>query len=323
MDIGHLATRTVRRLGEALFPQALFMSGLPGPAPVVVMVEALPIDEVGLRRASAAQRPVTAMLDPATALQRRIRLPCAAMAKAEAAIGLQLRQTLPGQGRGLIWRSELLGRQGDQAEYAVHILKESQIDELVANMRGAGVALHSVTIGKGRVQPLWQASPNAGVTFKRWVTFAGLMVASVSLASVILLEHQRAEVADLVVARASRVAALEERLLTAKSKSEEGKLQQQSVLSDMGTFAAQSRRLSQLLDLTNVLPDTVWVSELSITGDRMVFSGFAEGDVAPVIALLQQLPWAQSVQLNGPISYDSYSGQNRFEVGLTVAGVAG
>ena len=109
------------------------------------------------------------------------------------------------------------------------------------------------------------------------------------------------------------------RLLSARAKADEGTLQRQSVLSDMALFAGQARRLGLLTDLTNLLPDSVWVSELSITGDQMILSGFAEGDVAATIAQLQQLPWAKSVQMNGPISYDSYSGQNRFEVGLTLS----
>jgi Tfp pilus assembly protein PilN len=67
------------------------------------------------------------------------------------------------------------------------------------------------------------------------------------------------------------------------------------------------------------LPDSVWVSELSISGDRLVLSGFTSAEVTDVIKLVQGLPWAKDVQLNGAISFDSYSGQSRFEIGLLVA----
>jgi hypothetical protein len=318
VDIRQLAWQAARRLRNTLIPEVLFMPGPPGAFPTVVKIGALPIDEASLRRAALVRQPVIIEIDSATALQRHIKLPSAASAKADAAIGLLLRQTLPGQGRGLLWRSEPRGRQGGQTDYTVHIFKESQIDELIASLKRAGVAVHAVTIGKG-TQPFWHAVPNAASVVRRWAIIAALAVALVSLICVVAIERQRAQVEDVLMARSARVTALEERLLVAKSKSEEGKLQEQSVLSDMAMFVAESRRLQLLADLTTALTDEIWVSEMSISGNRMVISGFTDGDVASVVSLLQQLSWTQNVQLNGPISYDSYSGQNRFELGLTIA----
>ncbi len=86
----------------------------------------------------------------------------------------------------------------------------------------------------------------------------------------------------------------------------------------MQLFSDQARRLRLLTDLTETLPDTVWISELSISGDQLVLSGFTSGEVTEVITQVQSLPWAFNVQLNGAISYDSYSGQNRFELGTAI-----
>ena len=92
---------------------------------------------------------------------------------------------------------------------------------------------------------------------------------------------------------------------------------------DLARFAQQSRRLVQLVDLTEALPDAVWISELSMTKDQMTLSGFTSQDVAELVKILQGLSWAQEVQLNGAVTFDSYSGQNRFDISLRLAGGEG
>ena len=323
VDISLFLSQTLRRLCTAVFPATLFLPGLPGRSSVEIDIATLPLNALCRSLAVAAQRPVTAVIAPSAALHRRIVLPRAAAAKADDAIALQLRQTLPSQGRGLIWRAEAIGRHAGQVEYDVYILKDSQVADLLHDLRRAGVDLQMITIGSGSGRPVWQLMPDAVRTAKRWMAFSALAVVTIALGLVFVVEQDRAAVADLVDLRSARIADLEERLILEKSKSDQSRQQSQAVQSDIALFAAQSRRLSILSDLTDILPDTVWVSELSITGDRLVLSGFAQRDVAAVTTLIQKLPWAEGVQLNGPISYDSYSGQNRFEVGLTIIPLEG
>ena len=301
-----------------LLPRVLFTPGLPKVAPVEIRIATLPLDEVARHAARKARRPVSLLLDLALCLRRRVDLPKAVGAKSDAAIALQLRQTLPGQGQGLIWRASATRRTATQVEYTVHILRQTQIDELIAELRALGAEVADIKVAVPGLEPLWQRSTSAARTAKIWMAFSALSVAVIGLIAVLGIELKRQELDDLVSARSARTAALEERLLAKGAEAETGKESAAGILSDMQLFSDQARRLRLLTELTETLPDTVWISELSISGDRLVLSGFTAGEVTEAITQIQSLPWAFGVQFNGAISYDSYSGQNRFELGMTL-----
>lgn len=319
MELRRKIKAWLRCAGEFLFPQSLFLPGLPQPAPDKISIDVLPLSDRARAQVKQARKPLIAVLNHAMTLRRRVELPKAVGAKAEAAIGLQLRQTLPGQAQGLVWRASPLQDIGEKTEFGVYILKQSQLDMVLAELRALDARVDAVVIGVEGLKPIWERAPDLGVKARNWQGFTILAVALIGLTAVIGLESDRIALSDLVASRAIRVAELEERL---SKQSESATKDQQSaaaVLNDMDLFAAQSRRLQLLSDLTAALPDAVWVSELSIAQDRIVLSGFTSGDVTDVIGIIQNLPWAEEVQLNGSILFDSYSGQNRFELGLRVA----
>jgi hypothetical protein len=318
VDISRTARTWAGQIAEMLLPRGLFTPGLPKAAPVEIRISTLPLDEVPRQAARKARRPLSLLLDPALCLRRRVDLPKAVGAKSDAAIALQLRQTLPGQGHGLIWRATATGRTATQIEYTVHILRQTQIDELVADVRALGAEVAEIKVAVPGLEPLWQRSAGAARTAKTWMAFSALSVAVIGLAAVVGIELKRQELDDLVSSRSARTAALEERLLAKRAEAETGKVSSAGILNDMALFSDQARRLQILADLTAAVPDTVWISELSISGDKLVLSGFTAGKVTEVITKVQLLPWASNVQLNGAISYDSYSGQNRFELGMTL-----
>ncbi|MCU0828293.1 MAG: PilN domain-containing protein [Tabrizicola sp.] len=318
MDIGGTARSWARRFSGVLLPDALFLPGLPRAAPEEIRVTTLPLDEAARLAVKRARRPILALLSPDLCLRRMVLLPKAVGAKADAAIALQLRQTLPGQAQGLIWRAEPVGRKGAQVEYEVCILRHAQVDALLAELRELGAVASAVKLEGKTVAPLWQQAPVAVKAMANWMAFSALCVAGIAFATAIFIELKRQDLADLVATRSERVAALEERVLTRKAEAEKGREGAAGALSDLTLFSAQARRLQVLTDLTEVLPDAVWISELSISGDQLVLSGFAVGEVTEVISLLQAQPWASEVKLNGAIAYDSYSGQNRFDLGLTL-----
>ena len=318
MDISGTARTWAGQIAATLLPQGLFTPGLPKAAPVEIRISALPLNDVAQQAARKARRPVSLLLDPALCLRRRVDLPKAVGAKSDAAIALQLRQTLPGQGQGLVWRATATGRTATQVEYTVHILRQTQIDEVLAELRGFGADVSEIKLAVPGLGPLWQRSAGAARAAKTWMAFSALSVAVIGLLSGVGIELKRQQLDDLVSARSARTAALEERLLAKRAEAETGKESAAGILSDMQLFSDQARRLRLLTDLTETLPDTVWISELSISGDQLVLSGFTSGEVTEGITQVQALPWASNVQLNGAIAYDSYSGQNRFELGTAI-----
>lgn len=313
----------LRRLSDkiigAILPRWLFLPGLPEASATPVRIGSLPVDAATLRRAASYRRPIAVFLEPAIALRREIQLPKAALSRAAAAVDLQLRQTLPAGGNGLVWRSEVLSVRGSKADLAAYVLKEHLISGLVSDLKGAGIRPSSVRIDGVETEPFWQARNGSRDQAKGWAAFSALLVGLLALASVISLELHRSELATLVETRQARVIALEDRVAKASAEASEGAAKAQGMATDLAGFAQQSRRLAQLVDLTVVLPDAVWISELSMTKDTMTMSGFTSQDVAELVKILQGISWAEEVQLNGAVTFDSYSGQNRFDISLRLA----
>lgn len=305
-------------IGEALFPPSLFLPGLPQGKPIRIRIGTLPLDEATRMAARQAKHPVIAVLDPALALCRQVTLPKAVGAKADSAIALQLRQTLPRQGQGLVWRAAAVERSASSMTYAIYLLKQIQLDDALASIRALGAEIEAVVIDAAGLEPIWKRFPESDRTAKLWLAISALSVAAVALLAVFSLETKRSELTDLVDLSAQRVAALEERLVAKRAEAENSKAEASALMNDLDRFTTHARRLQLLSDLTDVLPDTTWVSEVTISEDRIVLSGFTSGQVSDVILVIQGLPWATEVNLNGPISFDSYSGQNRFELGLRI-----
>lgn len=299
-----------------ILPEALFRPGLPRMKEVEILVVDLPLTEAARTAALRTRRPIVVLFGADLGLQRRFSLPKAVGARADAAIALQLRQTLPSHGHGLIWRTEAVSRKGHKIDFEVYIFRQSQIDAVIAELRGLGADVTAVKIEGKITAPLWLDGAVAEKTLTNWKAFSVLCVTCVALATAILVELKRQDLADLIAIRSERVTELEELIIIQKKEIEKGRDGASGVLGDVTLFSGQARRLRVLTDLTEVLPDTVWISELSISGDQMFLSGFSTGEITEVISALQSQSWASEVRLNDAISFDIISGENRFSVGL-------
>ncbi len=317
MAIIDAAKGWVRELGETVFPRALFLPGLPKAGPIRIHIGQLPLDEPTRVAAREARRPVLAVIGSSLCLKRTLELPSAVGAQAESAIALQLRQTFPGQGQGIIWRAKRLRRVGLRILYEIYILKEAQLDEVLSSLSGLGAKVDSVVIAGASGAPIWPRQPVDKIA-RTWAAFSALTVSVIGLITVTIVERERQSLDDLVASRSARVEALEARVRDKAAAAVDGSGTTANVLSDMQLFWAQSRPLRHLTDLTEALPDTVWVSELAVSGEQLIFSGFVQGDVSEVIRIVQALPWTSDVRLNGTVSFDSVSGQNRFELALNI-----
>lgn len=302
-------------------PLTLFQSGGLVRSPIIVRVERLPLDAAKrseLRALADQPRQICLLLDPRTALSKGITIPRAAAALRENAVALSIRQTMPNQGRGLIWRSVATGYRDNQIDYTVFIIKEAVLEQLANDVRGLGVALERIELADTAAPAVWEARPGETWRIWLWMMIMAFGVCAVAIWSVVSMERTIAGLAEENRAGIARITALEERLVTLRTETAVGVEQQTAIETDLALFNTQSRRLGILTALTEVLPDTVWISELSITGDNVQMSGFATGDVAAVVGLLQAQNWTKSVRLDGPITYDSYGDQNRFDLGFVL-----
>lgn len=304
-----------------LVPKTLFQAGGSRLSPTAVRIGCLPYDAVAsanIQTVAARSRAISLLLDPDLALLKRMTIPRAAAGLSDRAISLNVRQSMPNQGQGLTWRAVLVGHRDAHADYNVYMLKKVILDELVGAVARQGGTVDRIALAGLDAAPVWERRPDNPRLRRLWLMATGLGIIGIAGWSIVSLERRASVLADATQAGETRVAALQNRLVELRAAKEAGDEEQNATLTDLAQFNAQSRRLGTLTALTDVFPDTVWISEVSITGDTVLMSGFVMGDVAEIVTLLQTQTWAEAVRLEGPITYDSYSGQNRFDLGLRI-----
>lgn len=309
------------RLFWRYVPESLFLSGLYLGAPKQVHIVSLPVDPTivsGFAAGNGRKQSIEIVLAQNVLLARSVLLPKAAIAKADEAISVQMRQTMPAAAKGLIWRSAFSGMKAQSAEFKVFILKQSQIEDVIGQFERVKLSVHSISIENTKTEPLWNRHIDRIAKRRFWLGGSIIAVLLAALSTVIVKERQVAELEDLAEQTRSRLGVMQDTLVSAREAATKAQIAAETLAQDLALFRSQSQRLAIIADLTESLPDTIWISELTISGEQLSMSGFASGDVADVVEVLQGLAWARSVQLEGPINFDSYSGQNRFQLRIQV-----
>lgn len=317
MAKGKLKAAAMRHL-----PESLFLPGLYIGKPQQILITRFPLDlatTTALSTAAHNKQPLDIILAATTALQRQILIPKAAKAHAEGAISVQVRQTMPANAKGLVWRSALSKVLGDQIEYSVFFIKSEQLEDLRKLVSNAGGDLRSIRFADAASAPLLQGNAGQGRAVRMWTMLALGFSVVLPLLSILDLEWRVYSLGAANSKTAARVADLEAEAVAAQQRAIESGSKFAALQADVDALNQQSRRLSILSDLTSSLPDTVWVSEFSIHDGTLLLSGFSAGEVTKVIEILQGLPWVASVKLEGAIAYDSYTQQNRFDLRVDVA----
>ena len=299
---------------EGVLPGWLIRAGLPPRAVRRVGVEALPLEpaaKAALEIAARGGAAVEVALAPDLFLKRAVPLPAAARRDAAGAVALQMRQSMPGQAEGLIWRH--VDAPGEAVD--VHVLKEARLTEL---LRDAGVPLRRVVIDGVAAAPLYDARGVMDRAERFWnravpVALAAVLVAVLAGQALVLWQADRA-----VAEGAARLASLRDEAAAARAAAETRDAEGAARLADARRMARDGRRMALLADLTGALGDEVWATSVLMQDDVLRLSGFVDGDVAQVLAAIKALPWVAEVDLDGSVGLTEGSAERRFQVIITL-----
>lgn len=296
----------------------LFLPGLLRAAPKLGLLSHLPVTEADLTKLAALTGPVHARIPATACLERRIELPLAARGEATQAADLYLRAHLPHGGRGLIWRVQPKGEAEGRLHLNALIVKEAHLADLVSRARTAKIALHAVELEDLTARPLWEADPIPPRVLRSWAAGSFLAVALIALVAVGVTERRVRDLRDLTEQSAARVAVLRERVAERQALAQAVADHGNALATQWLSYRAGARPLAGLAAIGSALPSDVWLSELAMSGADWRLSGFSAGDVSRAVTALQALPGARNVRLDGPIQFDSFSTQNRFDLVLTL-----
>lgn len=253
-------------------------------------------------------------------LERRISLPRTAKRKAHRMADVELRQTLPLQGKGMVWRLTRPVVSKDAIAVDAFVLKTSHITALANKVAEHGGRLNRISVAG--VHGLEAFMDNR----KRRMRGAGIWVLLSLLAPLGLLAPLAwADWTATDTIRAQRPA-LQSQLaaLTEAAVSRRDALAAQAdtkatLQEDIGKLEAMRGRSWILAELTRIVPDNFWISELVFDGTDIRFTGHAKGSVVGLITDLQQAGWTRRALLDGPVVPDGFLETSRFDVLIVLA----
>lgn len=263
---------------------------------------------------------VRVLISPEAALTRVLRVPRKAGSKTRQMAELELRQTLPLQGKGMIWRMSDPKPQGDMVEITAFVLKQSHIATIQQALDKRGAVLDRIALAE---HP--KLSPFAENRAHR-MRGAGLWSMAAFFLPVALWGPGLWQDWNALNTHRTQIPALRAQQLALAERAAERRQDQEARRNSQADSNAAADLLQQgrgrswiLAELTRTLPKTAWISEFRLYGADLHLSGFTSADAVALVNLLQDMPWTARAQLDGPLHTDSYSGATRFDLHIVLA----
>lgn len=275
---------------------------------------------LGLHKVRRGDR-IDVLLNPTVLLRKSMEVPSKARSSLSQVVDLTIRQTMPQQAGGLVWRHRVAGRTKGQLKVEVFLLKSTTLSQLDEEIEGLGATLRTVGIaGHAASGLLYDARRRTDRMARFWAWIAGGLALMILAWMLVQWTVEKRALDRQETALRTELAAVHQQIVEAQTRLEAQDAEVTDRRLQIEAFADDYHRLGLLLDLTEVLPDDVWISDLSVSGAQLRFSGFASGEVSAVVEAIRQLDWALDVDLDGPVFFDTRDRRNRFEmlVSLTV-----
>ena len=264
-------------------------------------------------------RPIEIALSPACFLQRVVALPQTGRRRKDSILDLNLRQVMPVGSGTLLWRAFPKAGARSGTQYMQLVVKKEHLDALVKAVERHGLTVRRVTIaGHPGLEPLVDNRRHTDRPIRVWWGLAGFAcLAGLLIWAGGLWVDIRARM-DVLEARRMQVAVLREDVIAATQEGERISSFFHEASEAVDVFNAQAAPLRMLADLTRVLGDNVWISELTLSGATLLLAGFTSADIADVLETLRALPWVAGVSLDAPVSVDRLSLQSRFDLSIAM-----
>lgn len=247
-------------------------------------------------------------------LTKELKVPASARANLTEVVNIAVRQSFPGGGRNLVWRYQVTHRSGNELAVKIFFLKKSFLAGIEAQAQNAGAILRLVRISGNRaLAPLIDHRKSTDRPVRLW---GGVMAA---LAATVILwvawgEFKETQtLQNRLLELQKREMNLTDQALKIRETLDQNNAEFSRIDDDIRVFENDHGRLQMLLDLTDVLEDTTWISEASLFHGRVQLSGFTSEDVPALLSRMKALPWVAKADLDGPVSFDSFARKSRFE----------
>jgi general secretion pathway protein L len=266
---------------------------------------------------------VTLALPRTEIVTRKAQLPLAAEETLHEVVGFEMDRLTPFSREEVYYAFRLSGRDAKAGRLAVEIMlaPREKVDALLAEWRGQGLRIAAVDIAGGvpgqslGVNLLPRPATKAPSRVTRAV--AGALTATAATLLILALQIPLERKADYAAALSERVAA--ERARVAELQRLRGEIASlETETTSLADLKRQDALTLALLDqVTRLLPDTAWLNQLSVSGDRLELSGYSPNS-SQLIATFEQSPRFTEALFRAPVTQDPHLGLERFSLSMRV-----
>jgi len=300
-------------VNEAI-PHWLILPGLRKQWSRDIVIKALPVSD-GLIDKKKMTGIVDIWLEESCFLVRDVPVPRVSKKKIAGILELNLRQALPGGAKKVQTRA--YRKKGGL--YRQLVIKDAQLSQIEKYVEGGGATVRRVLVASDRdMEALVDNSSKTDMPIMLWWGFTCTCILFAVSLQFLHAYRGMASVENKLAGLENDVAELRTATVEAFKRAEDESEAFSSVSTQANLFNNQALRTPYLVDLTKSLPDSVWVSEFSVSGDTMRISGFSGLNIGDLVDIIRKLIWVQSIELSAPVSLDRRTGQSRFELSISV-----
>lgn len=237
------------------------------------------------------------------------------------ALGYELERLSPIPVSELYYDYVVIGRSGTLLDIEIRAVRKDAFDETTSLLRAAGLRLCGVTFDGDIVPGDWQQFPVDRSAVLQRSLYRFRRIGLLGLATILALAALAGAYSrEMAYSEAATEASAETGIRAARVE----KLQH--AITNAGkdlSYAAEQKRgplaVAILSDLTQVLPDGTWVSEITIDGAvvRIVGSSSSASDL---IGLIDRSPHFGNARFEAPLIHDQTTGVDRFNLAFQVRG---
>ncbi|MGO4127982.1 PilN domain-containing protein [Inquilinus sp. YAF38] len=268
--------------------------------------------------------PVVLRLSPEAGLSRELALPAAALSSLPDLLRREMDRLMPWRGDEVWLSAQMLRRTegGRKIEVELTVVPDTAVEPARRALAGLDVPIAAIELdGPGGKRILLPPGEDRAAAGRRRLRRAALAVAALfALAAV----GAGGWIGWQSWQRGQEIAALQMRIAAARPAAEEvGRLRQEiPELSDSQRFLDEKRRSVPVASIvlesvSRLLPDDVWLTDLSIA-DTALRAGGSATDASALIGVLEGSGRFADTRFLAPSTRDRETGRDRFSVGARI-----
>jgi general secretion pathway protein L len=264
---------------------------------------AAPLDLAGRQIARSVSDTVILRLPEQLILRREITLPIASERNLRSIIDAQMDRLTPFAAADVFWAAAQLRRDDSRLRLTLHVVPRSRIAGLLGRLAEVGLEPSILEVGQAgiRLARLGRRKPRRGAA--RFGLLAALALGCVLVP---------------LISQQNRLRATQQRL-AALLPVQRQIIRLQAQIADQTAVQSlqQDSILPTLARLSAALPDGTWLSDISVTGNRVGFDG-ESNNAAQLVLALSAMPGFRNVGFSAPVTR-APGGGDIFSIQLSVS----